>query len=190
MDSIQLEPLLEAARGLTTLEWFHLVEAMVLVLATWVAYRQLKLLRRQMQEEHLKARRDRALEYSIARSPHLRDVRTAVDTAFDPERWRNKTIPQKEITAVLDKHPGLETQLISLLAHWENLALTVYSGVTDEDMAREMVAGTLVEYVDRFREFIHYRQAKENKRLYEYLVRLAGRWRRQLDRQGNRPTFA
>jgi hypothetical protein len=85
-----------------------------------------------------------------------------------------------DLMRVFEDDDNVQPQLIALLAHWENLALTVAAGVTDEDMAFEMVASTLVTYEHRFSEFIESRRAKQSPRLYAYLTPLAELWRRRL----------
>jgi hypothetical protein len=151
-----------------------------LLFATGVAFWQLTLLRRQQGDETLRLRRGRALEYSIARAPHLRELRDKIDCVFLPEKYQGTAVPLDELKKAFAGDESVKTSLISLLAHWENLALTVAAGVTDEDMAFEMVASTLVAYVERFKEFIDDRRQPQggepNDRIYAYLLALAGRW--------------
>jgi hypothetical protein len=87
------------------------------------------------------------------------------------------------------KDESLQTALIALLAHWENRGLTVAAGVTDEEMAFDMVATTLVAYVDRFHTFIDHRREQRHGRMYAYLLRLARRWRDRLRDGEPEPLF-
>jgi hypothetical protein len=64
----------------------------------------------------------------------------------------------------------------ALLAHWENLALSIYAGVSEEDVAREMTAGLMISYVHVFGNFIAQRKT-ENPKAYEYLLKLTEEWK-------------
>lgn len=167
----------------------EIVNLAALLVATGVAWRQLTLLRRQQAAEGLRRRRGRALEYSITRAPHLREFREQVDRVFPPSEWSAGAVPMDGLLAAFEEQDGLQGALIGLLAHWENLGLTVAAGVTDEDMAFDMVATTLVSYVDRFQAFIDHRREEGNERVYAYLIRLARRWRSRLDAGEMRPLF-
>jgi len=169
--------------------WAPLMEVAAVLVAVVVAYRQLRLLRKQLETQDRKARRDEALKYSLARARELRPVREYVDRAFPPGEWQNKTVPIEVIDEAAARDARLQTEMISLLAHWENLALTVHSDVCDEDMAFEMVASTLVEYVNRFGAFIEQRRQTQSRRLYVYLLSLAKRWRQRLDKVGDKMQF-
>ena len=158
----------------------EIINASAVLLAVVAAFWQIRMLRHERKTEAEREQRGRALEYSLTRAPHLRKLRVDIDCAFDPSHWGDRTIQIGDLTAVFDRDENVRPQLIALLAHWENLALTVASGVTDEDMAFEMVASTLVSYEHRFSEFIESRRADQSRRLYAYLTPLAERWRRRL----------
>lgn len=160
------------------------------LLAAGAAFWQIRLLRREHATEAERNQRSRALEYSLTRAPHLRELRLAIDCAFEPVTWGDRTIPMTDLMRVFEDDDNVQPQLIALLAHWENLALTVAAGVTDEDMAFEMVASTLVTYEHRFSEFIESRRATQSPRLYAYLTPLADRWRRRLTDSEHRRLFA
>ena len=168
-----------------------LLQLLALVVAAGLAFWQLRLLRRQQEEEASRLRRGRALEYSVTRAPHLRKLREAVDTAFVPTEWTDEAIPLETVKRAFAEDTHLQADLIALLAHWENLALTVEAKVTDEDMAFEMVASTLVAYVQRFQEFIDdRRKQRDPPRMYTYLLRVASRWRQRLTMRDARPLFS
>ena len=93
------------------------------------------------------------------------------------------------LTDAFNKDDSLRTDLIALLAHWENLGLTVAAGVTDEDMAFDMVAGTLVAYIDRFRQFIDHQKKERHDRMYTYVLQIARRWRVRLKKGSPVPMF-
>lgn len=154
--------------------------AVAVLLAVGAAFWQIRLLRREHATEAERNQRSRALEYSLTRAPHLRELRLAIDCVFEPVTWGDRTISMTDLMRVFEDDDNVQPQLIALLAHWENLALTVAAGVTDEDMAFEMVASTLVTYEHRFSEFIESRRSKQSPRLYAYLTPLAARWRRRL----------
>ena len=77
--------------------YFELAGVLVVLIATGVAYRQVTLLRRQQANEVLRLRRGRALEYSIARAPHLRELRSKIDSVFPPEAWTGTAVPMEEL---------------------------------------------------------------------------------------------
>lgn len=162
------------------MSWLEATNALAVLLAVGAAFWQIRLLRQEQATEAERRQRGRALEYSLTRAPHLRELRVAIDCAFEPSKWGDRTIPLADLSAVFARDDNVQPQLIALLAHWENLALTVAAGVTDEDMAFEMVASTLVNYEHRFSEFIESRRKKQSDRLYAYLTPLAKRWRSRL----------
>jgi hypothetical protein len=187
----------ERAAVLTTDQWFHLAEVLVLLWAGLVASRQLRLLRRESADAHRQASRQRLLErrgmalsFSLVNNPHLLETRGHVEKVFPSRRWSGRTIPLAELRQALDSDRLEYMKVVALLAHWENLALTVFAGLSEEDMAVEMVGGTLVDHVTRLDEFIEDRRRTENPRLYAYLLPLAARWRERLAKEkGQTPVF-
>lgn len=165
--------------GLSQAEWLDVIEIAVVLFAAWVAWRQLSLLRRQMQDDQLRHRRENALKYSLSNNPILREAQMRVDMAFSPEVWGTRPIPAEVLQKTLTDQPEIRNELITLLANWENLSLCNASDIADHDLAFEMVATTLVQYVDRFQNFIALRQ-QDKPRAYAYLVHQADQWRRPI----------
>jgi hypothetical protein len=114
-------------------------------------------------------------------------MRDVVDQLFSPDQ--GAPVAWEQIQQALQQNPHLRICLIALFAHWENLALTIAARVCDEDLAFEMAAGTLLEYVDRFAAFVRQRRV-QNPRRYRYLLLLADRWRMRLKRRGRKNHFA
>jgi hypothetical protein len=188
---------LQRSAALTADQWLHLAEILVLLWAGLVAWRQLRSMQRQIRAAHeqtsrqrLLERRSQALSFSLVNSPYLLETRGHLEKAFPSPRWSGRTIPLAEIRQALDGDRLEYMKLVALLAHWENLALTVFAGPSEEDMALEMVGSTLVDHVIRMAEFIKERRRTENPRLHAYLLPLAARWWERLAKEkGKTPVF-
>jgi len=77
------------------------------------------------------------------------------------------------------KDTELYASILTLLAHWENMALSIDAGLADDDVCFEMVASTLIQHVKIFRNFIEERRAR-NPRIYDHLMGLRRRWEDRL----------
>ena len=143
-----------------------------------MAYRQMGLMAKQIENQAHQtenqyewSKRDHALSYSLTRSEALRDTRERLETAFGgPLRGREEPLTLKEINLAIEKDAAVNTLIHSLLAHWENLALAIELKIADEEVAFEMVAGTVLAHVQVFRPFIDWRRGKEGRRIYFYLL--------------------
>lgn len=152
--------------------------------------RQIREAHGQTTRQRVLERRGQALSFSLVNSPYLLETRGHLEKAFPSRRWSGRTIPLADVRQALDSDRLAYMKLVALLAHWENLALTVFAGLSEEDMALEMVGGTLVDHVTRLAEFIEDRRRTENPRLYAYLLPLAARWREWLAKEKARtPVF-
>ena len=63
--------------------------------------------------------------------------------------------------------------IMTLLAHWENMALAIHRTVADEDTCFEMVASTMNQHINVFRNFIADRQEKNQRIYYHHVSALA-----------------
>ena len=147
-----------------------------------VAYRQMGLMARQIQNQYEWSKRNHALSYSLTRSQTLRQARERLDKAFDPPLGdREEPLTLEEIKLAKKKDAAVNTLIHSLLGHWENLALAIELDIADEDVAREMVASTVLAHVKVFRPFIDGRRKKESRRIYFYLLKLAAEWEQKFE---------
>ncbi|MEM9706698.1 MAG: DUF4760 domain-containing protein [Pseudomonadota bacterium] len=142
--------------------------------------------RRQIRMNYLLSLRNKSFEYSLYNREALLRARIGVEQKFDNLFEINEPIPMKEIKKIIKEQmknqkedSALLSDILTLLAHWENMALAIYSGVADEDVCFEMVAGTMIQHVKIFRNFIDDRRAK-NDRAYYYLLKLRRRWEERL----------
>lgn len=144
------------------------------------------LVRRQIRMNYMLSLRNKGFEYSLySREPLLRS-RVRVEQKFGNLFKKKEPIPIDEINALIDEDrvdedtdSTLLSDILTLLAHWENMALAIYSGVADEDVCFEMVAGTMIQHVKVFRNFIDDRK-ESNDRAYYYLLKLRRRWEERL----------
>lgn len=129
------------------------------------------------------AKRSKSLSYSLYSNEHLRDARIKVEQVFGPLFLQKDAISMTEINKRIegtkpnksDKDPELYASILTLLAHWENMALSIHVGIADEDVCYEMVASTLLQHVKVFRNFIDERRSR-NPRIYMHLMGLQRRW--------------
>ena len=157
----------------------QLLTALIAGVGLAIAYRQLSLLRKQIQSHYEWSRRLQALEYSITKNDSVRQARARLDEAFNVLERTDEALSLDIIDKAINDDRTLYTDIIHILAHWENLALAIHQKVADEEVAFEMVAGTLRYYVDIFGNFIE-RRKRSNPRAYHYLLELKETWDKKL----------
>lgn len=178
---------------------FHMnildVANLLAVLAgVFIACGQLALFRVQLVDEHQRRRIERSLSYSIINSEHLLEVRKYLESLFPNEMQDVTSIPLEKLgVAQQDQRmSGAEKfepiMLKHLLAHWGNLAVTIYTGATDEQVAFELIGSLLVEHVIIFTHYLQYSQRRD-PRTYLYLTHLAKRWHQRLNNTEAIPAF-
>ncbi len=151
---------------------------MVLLTGVIIAIIQLYFIHKQIKDEYFWGTREKALSYSLIKSPQLRDARIHLDDVFDHSlAYRKEPLSLEEIEAACQKDNAVYTQISALLAHWENMALSIYAGVSAENVAREMTAGLMMSYVNVFNNFIVQQRREENPKAYEYLLKLTEEWK-------------
>nr|WP_281396743.1 DUF4760 domain-containing protein [Roseospira visakhapatnamensis] len=123
--------------------------------------------------------RNKALNYSLYSNEHLRDARMQVEEVFGSMFSIKEAIPMGEIEKKMESHPKLHVSILTLLAHWESMALAIESDVASDEVCFDMVASTLIQHVKIFRNFIEQRREK-NPRIYCYLMTLRRRWEEKL----------
>lgn len=133
------------------------------------------MIRKQMRANYILTIRNKSLEYSLYSNEHLRDARIEVERVFGPLFTIKEAIPMSEIEKQTGEHQHLHASILTLLAHWESMALSIDSGVASDDVCFEMVASTLIQHVKIFRNFIETRREK-NPRIYDHLMNLRRRW--------------
>lgn len=130
------------------------------------------------------ALRSKALSYSLYSNMHLRDARLNIEDKCGDYIRERQIIPRSEIKEKLKEYPNLNSDITTLLAHWENLALAISSDIADEKVAKNMVAGALITHVIVFQSFIEDRR-NINSRAYSHLVKLKDRWHAELESSGD-----
>jgi hypothetical protein len=153
-----------------------------------IAIRQLALLTQQIKSQYEWSTRQCALSYSLTKSERLREARINLDNVFGLLVGKKEALTLNDIDKAIEKDTSLYTDIIYLLAHWENMALAIHTKVADETVAFEMVAGMVVSYVRVFRNFID-RRKELNPRAYYYLLDLSKQWEDKL-RQVTKPQFS
>ena len=153
-----------------------------------IAVRQLALLTQQIKSQYEWSTRQCALSYSLIKSERLRKARITLDNAFGLLAGKKEALTLSDIDKAIEENTSVYTDIIYLLAHWENMALAIHTKVADETVAFEMVAGMVVSYARVFRNFID-RRKEVNPRAYDYLMDLAKRWEDRL-RQVTQPQFS
>jgi hypothetical protein len=139
---------------------------------------------RQMKMNYSLNLRNKALGYSLYANEHLRDARIIIEREFGPLFSIKEPIPMAEINRKMEDQEEARASessrqilpsIMTLLAHWENMALAIHSNIADEDVCFEMVASTLNQHVKVFSNFIVDRRAR-NQRIYYHLLELNRRW--------------
>ena len=158
-------------------DYAQVVVAIIAIGSFVVAMLQLWLLLRQLKFQYDWNKKEKALEYSLSKNKNLQEVRRKLDSLFGNIHHNSRVIPYDEIINKLEEDNTSYTVITSLLAHWENMALAIHQGIVDEDVAYEMTAGLVIDYVRAFQNFIDERQNKNNARAYAYLVPLSKDWK-------------
>lgn len=126
-------------------------------------------------------RRSNAIAYSIYGNETMRQTRTRIEAAFGNVFDRNAPIPVAEVRAArTEDGQSALLDVMTLLAHYENMALAIYTQVASEAVAFEMIATTLLQHTMVFGDFIDERRAA-NPRAYLYLSELRARWQSAVD---------
>jgi len=159
----------------------------VMMVGVFFTVYQLKFLRKQAKNKYEWNRRVEALSYSLIRSQRLRDARIVLDKHFGILSGRAEALTLEELDTAMGENSALHTDILYVLAHWENMALAIHADIADEDVAFEMVAGMVIYFVNLFHNYIE-RRKKENPRVYEYLLKLSLRWEDRL-KHTNKPIF-
>lgn len=162
-------------------DYIQVTISVILILSFAVASYQLVLMRKQMAYQYEWSRRQKALDYSLSRNKDLQQERKKLDELFGSVHRKECGIPLKTIEEKLSSEATAYTVITTLLAHWENLALAIECDVVDEEVAFEMTAGLVIDYVKTFHEFIEHRRKVNNPRAYKYLKDLAVRWEAELE---------
>jgi hypothetical protein len=176
--------------AVTLTSWINLLGVIIALLGVTASNllirRQIKIFleqldahERNMRMDYKLALRTKALSYSLYSNLHLRDARLNIEEVFKAYIREQKVIPRSRIQQETDENHELYSDIMTLLAHWENMALAIYSDVADKQVAKNMVAFTLVKHVHIFSEFINDRK-HVNPRAYSNLLRLADEWREAL----------
>ena len=144
-----------------------------------------RMIRKQMRLNYNLNIRNKSLQYSLYANEHLRDARIEVERVFGPMFAIAEAIPMAEIREKMNSNNGstgenhVYASILTLLAHWENMALSIDVGLSDDDVCFEMVASTLIQHVKIFRNFIEERRSN-NPRVYDHLMSLRRRWEDRL----------
>ena len=130
---------------------------------------------RQMRMQYRLNLRNKALSYTLYANEHVRDARIKIEEAFGSIFLRIDPIPLPDMEQKIVDDDELLPAILTLLAHWENMALAIHSGVCDNKVCFEMVASTLIQHVKIFENFIGERKQR-NPRVYFYLRKLRTSW--------------
>ncbi len=139
---------------------------------------QVEELQKTVKEQCLWNKRSGALAYSLFKSDSLRNAKIRLDNAFGNLKDQGK-LPLKTIQERVKKESGIETDIQTVLGHWENMALAIDNDVADEDVAFFMVANQVKLYHNAFKEFIDDIREIYPQR-YIHLTELYKRWQKRL----------
>jgi hypothetical protein len=161
-----------------------------LIISNILIFRQIQALKQQarltndrMRMDYNLALRTKALSYSIFSNIHLRDARLNIEEKFRPYIHQRKRILPETIEEMEQKEPGIRSDMMTMLAHWENMALAIHSDIADESVAKDMAATILRTHTLIFGAFIDERR-EANPRAYAHLLKLKEKWDNDLGPPG------
>ncbi|MDP4026630.1 DUF4760 domain-containing protein [Methylobacterium sp. NEAU 140] len=138
---------------------------------------------KQMKLTHELAMRNKSLDYSLFADQRIIDARLNIEEVFGSIYARSEPIDirliEKKDADEEDPNCKVRTSILTILAHWENMALAIDANIASEDVCFEMVATTLDQHVRIFRSFIEKRR-QDNPRSYYHLMALRRRWEDKL----------
>lgn len=152
-----------------------LVTLVVVVAGLRYASEQVGLVRTQLVEDFRWKRSEKALEYSFHRTDVVRNARGSVYREFGNPTGHDEPISLITLQDAFKRDPQVEEDLITLLAHVENIALAIHSELIDEEVVYHLVAATCVAIMNAFSEFIEHRGAEQPSYLSEAKL-VMGRW--------------
>lgn len=155
------------------------VSNIFVIIQIWQTNQRLKSSNKQMQVNYELSLRNRSLSYSLYATSHVRDARIKIEKYMRDEIKAGKPMTMQKLEEYSKVDSDIKSHVLTILAHWENLALAIHSEVADEEVAYEMVAGTLVQHVTVFGDFIKDRQMT-NRNAYKHLLRLQDSWEKKL----------
>lgn len=161
--------------------WLGILSPFIIAISTLVSA---SLVLYQLRVNYNLAIREKAIGYSVYANKDLREARALIDRSFGPVFTRSEAIPTKDIDAVISEEPEVELAILTILAHWENMALAIKSGIADNEVCRNMAASSLIQNTRVFRSFID-RRRELNPRYYMNLIHLRRQWESEL---GDLPT--
>ena len=161
---------------LTTDQWISLAGPIIIALGIIVSA---TLLIKQMKVNYSLSIREKAINYSVYANKNLIDARATLDQKFGSVFERSEAIPTQKIDEISKDHPEVQIAILTILAHWENMALAIETGIADNEVCRNMVASSLIQNTRVFRSFID-RRRELNPRYYMNLIKLRRRWEDEL----------
>jgi len=141
--------------------------------------KQIDLLTAQIRKQYDWSMKQMALMFSISQNPTIQPARHALDVAFGTYIRESEPIPLNIIEEAIDKDPEIYTHVRTILAHYEVMAIAIHRKVADGDLARDLIAETLNQYIAVFERFMRQRRTV-NRRAYEYMLDLDRKWEREL----------
>jgi hypothetical protein len=137
------------------------------------------LIRKQMRITYNLHLRDKALSYSLFSNPSLIEARLKIESEFGPLFEIRESIAMKTIKETAANNSEIISAIMTVLAHWENMALAIKAGTADKEVCRDMVASTLIQHLRVFYNFLEKRR-EQNPRIYINLVKLGRDWQDEL----------
>ena len=123
--------------------------------------------------------REKSLSYSLYSNQHLRDARLKIEREFGPLFSIKEAISMNELNIKVKEDSEILASIMTILAHWENMALAINSGIADNEVCRDMVSSTLIQHLRVFYNFVEERREK-NPRIYLNLINLSRKWQDEL----------
>ena len=161
---------------LSTDQWLSLAAPAIIAIGIIVSA---TLLVKQMRTNYKMSIREKAISYSVYANKDLREARAILDEAFGPVFIQSDAIPNDRIDEIQKTDRKVELAILTILAHWENMALAIESGIADNEVCRNMVASSLIQNTRVFRGYIDKRRDM-NPRYYMHLIKLRRRWEDEL----------
>jgi len=132
------------------------VSAVVITIGLIVAIAELFLLVWSTRRENYRRRQEYALSYSLIKNDTLVQARISLAKEFGNTTITCPPLALERLEAAWngDEDKKIQTDLRTLLSHWENMALAIRNGVADEKTAFEMVGVRVICTFHQYRAYI------------------------------------
>lgn len=150
------------------MEFINIIQFITVVVLTTtllIAILQVRLLRKEVRDDHEWRRREKSVGFSQINSPHLRDVKHRINKQFGYIQARENPLSSQEINEACEQDGSLREDINFLLSYLENIGLCCKHNIANFIVVYDLMANTYLKYYYLFQPLIKKSQSR-NPRLW------------------------